>query len=117
MQAVLLEVRDVVDDVDDAGKQAENNERFHAAQQQRLLMEITREDQSGEHHQVLGPLVGTHRREDVVELLHVLRSGSAPDMARWRSKPSTARTHSSRSTAPGSSAPDMTPWRNGSAAG
>jgi hypothetical protein len=70
MEAVTLEVREVVDEVHGPGECTEHQERQAGAQDGIRLEQVLGERQRGQNHQVLGPLVGPERDEERAGLVH-----------------------------------------------
>jgi hypothetical protein len=59
--AVALPIQNVVDQIDTARREAQRNETQHRLPHQRWVRKLRREQQRGEHQQVLNPLVRAHR--------------------------------------------------------
>ena len=61
--AVGFAVRDVVDQVHNAGEDAEDRERRHGIRERPRLQQLLAEHQRGEDDEVLGPLIRSQRNE------------------------------------------------------
>ena len=63
--AIRFDIGDVVDDVNDAGKQAEQDEACQNVEDGREIGQLSIEDQGDEQEDVFGPLFGTHGFDDL----------------------------------------------------
>jgi hypothetical protein len=61
--SVLFQIYYVVDEVDGAGDQAEEDEGEGDAGESMGQEELSIEDEAGVDHRILGPLLGTHADE------------------------------------------------------
>ena len=63
MTPVVLAIRDIVDEIDDTGERAEDDEGRRCSRDGLWIGEAEAEDEPREDQEVLGPLAGSEREE------------------------------------------------------